>query len=406
MEEVSSNQLQIFDFSPSRFSTKVLASTVALILCGTLNTMLFKAQTKDMGLDRRFISVQTFIVFIGQYLNLIIFYTRIIIFPVRRRTHFRKYKNRALMSGRLYEFSTWRVGYASALNCLASLCQMYALVALTPSFYQMLLGSSIIFTPLISYFVLKKRVYKHTMIGIGLSVVSLVLNCVAAWAIGELSGCGGVNGGVAICLMVLGTLLSSAQRVYEEWLLDKVETSAFRFVGLEGFYGVIILSCIHGVALVSNSFTKSDLFNIGLEFVHLASNKWLLISSLILIVSTTFYDLCGIVITRKVSATYRVVNDVARVVLVWLIQIVVYDIHDKSTENKLTYFLVTLLRILSYSLLLFGNVLINEITEVTFWGLDKYFGRYHNEKIDDENFLDESGEFSIMRSINNSNSNR
>lgn len=384
---------QEFQFATTKFTPKVIISTIGLLICGALNTILFKMQTKNFGLARSSISIQTFITFIGQYLNLIIFYGRIGIFAGKRRTHFRKYKNRALMSGRLYEFKTYRIGIASLLNCGASLTQLYALVVLSPSFFQMLLGCGIVFTPLISYFALKKKIYRHTLIGIIISSVSLILISFSSLILTDDDKQGGSNNLFSVSLMIVGVFLSSAQRVYEEWLLDKIETSAFRFVGLEGLYGVPILFVVHIIFYLYDKIQGQNLFNIGLEFAQLASSSPLVTTSIILILSTTFYDLFGIVITRKVSATYRVVNDVARVVLVWLAEIVLYDIHNDNL-NKATYFFVTLLRLFSYALLILGNVLINEITEITFCGLDKYFGRYQAAKID-ENLLDESEEFSV-----------
>lgn len=307
--------------------------------------------------------------------------------------HFRKYKNRALMSGRLYEFSSYRIGVASLLNCAASLTQLYALVVLSPSYFQMLLGCGIIFAPLISYFVLKKKIYRHTLIGIIISSVSLILISISAFILAGEDKQSDSNNFFSVSLMIVGVFLSSSQRVYEEWLLDKIETSTFRFVGLEGFYGVPILFAIHIVLFFYDKIEGQNLFNIGLEFAEVAKSTPLIVTSIILVFSTTLYDLFGIVITRKVSATYRVVNDVARVVLVWLAEIILYDIHNNNL-NRVTYFLVTLLRLFSYGLLILGNVLINEITEVTFCGLDKYFGRYQAAKIE-ENLLDESEEFSI-----------
>jgi drug/metabolite transporter (DMT)-like permease len=384
----------VFDFAVLRYTPKVIINTITFLVCGALNTILFKTQTKDFGLTRNSISIQTFIIFIGQYFNLVFFYGRISLSPTKRRNHFRKYKNRALMSGRQNEFSSLKIGFASILNCGASLMQLYALVVLSPSFFQMLLGCGIIFTPLISRVVLKKKIYRHTYIGMVISAVALVLISVASLLVTGMSKTDDeLNTLFAICIMIGGVFLGSLQRVYEEWLLDKIETSAFRFVGLEGLFGIICLFVVHILFYTYDRINGCNMFNIGNEFIQVFNSKPLIIISLVLVLSTTFYDLSGIVITRKMSATYRVVNDVAKVVIVWLVEIVLYDIHNDNL-TWLTYTLATIIRIVSYSLLILGNILINEITEITICGLDKYFGRYQSAKID-ENLLDESEEYSI-----------
>lgn len=381
-----------FELPMTRFTSKVIISTAGLLLCGALNTILFKAQTKNFGLSSNSISIQTFIMFIGQYLNLIVFNCRIFASGAKRRTHFRKYKNRALMSGKHFEFSSYRFAVASLINCIASLMQLYALVTLSPSYFQMLLGCGIIFTPLIAYVTRKKKIYRHTVIGMIISAVALLLLSLTSLMFNDNTNSS--NNYLGIILMICGVFLTSAQRVYEEWLLDKIETSTFRFVGLEGLYGIIILFILHiGFYSYGRIFGKS-FFNIGQEFVELSRSQSLIITSIILVLSNTFYDAFGIIITRKVSATYRVVNDVARVILVWLVEIILYDIHNPNIET-LNYVIVIILRLLSYGLLILGNILINEITQIEFCGLDKYFGRYEASKIDDS-IVEESEEYSVI----------
>lgn len=390
---------QALELPMTRFTTKVIVSTQGLLICGALNTILLKTQTKNFGLSGSSISLQTFIMFIGQYINLVVFYCRIFASGSKRRTHFRKYKNRALMSGKHFEFSSCRLAVASLINCAASLMQLYALVTLSPSYFQMLLGCGIVFAPLIAYVTRKKKIYRHTLIGMIISAVSLSLLTLTSLVY---KGSATEEGnGLAIVLMICGVFLASAQRVYEEWLLDKVETSTFRFVGLEGLYGIIILFLVHVVFYSFGTVLGKSFFNIAQEFIELSRSTPLIITSAVLVISTTFYDAFGIVITRKVSATYRVVNDVARVILVWLVEIILYDIHDPKFDTT-KFAIVTFLRLLSYALLIFGNILINEITQIEFCGLDKYFGRYEASKLDDS-LVEESEEFSvIMRRNGNS----
>ena len=45
----------------------------------------------------------------------------------------------------------------------------------------------------------------------------------------------------AVFLMLLGLFFQALHRVYEEYLLQKIETSTYRFVGLEGLFGLIFV---------------------------------------------------------------------------------------------------------------------------------------------------------------------
>ena len=72
-----------------------------------------------------------------------------------------------------------------------------------------------------------------------------------------------------ILLMLVGLLFQALQRVYEERLIQKVETSTYRFVGLEGLFGlffVLLFQFFFILALSSakpNSDTADFLTNIN-----------------------------------------------------------------------------------------------------------------------------------------------
>lgn len=93
----------------------------------------------------------------------------------KRLTHFRKYKNRAIMGGKAYVFSIWKIAISSFLMFIGYFCYLYSLFTLAPLIYQMLLGTGIIFTPILSRIFLKKTMYKHTFVGITISSISLLL---------------------------------------------------------------------------------------------------------------------------------------------------------------------------------------------------------------------------------------
>lgn len=345
-------------------------------------------------------SIQTLIFMIGQYINLVVFYLRIFFVKRRKRTHFRKYKNRALMSGKLYEFSALRIGAGGLLFCLSNSMQVYALVVISPTMYQMLLSCVVVFTPLISRVVLNKKIYKHTLVGIVCTVIALCSICASSFLLERTTpdkhDAQGWELFFNYVVMSIGLITCSIHRVYEEWLLTKIETSSFRFVGIEGVYGVISLTIVHVLFAAINKIHGSNMFNIGAAVNKVLSSPSLIITSLLLLISVTFYDMSGIVIVRKVSATYRVVNDMLRTIIIWIVEIFLYDLQG-TIDDVWLYVGVSIWRLLSYFLLIFGNILINELIDINFCGLDKYFGKYNDNKLDDS-IVSESDEFSIMKS--------
>lgn len=72
--------------------------------------------------------------------------------------------------------------------------------------------------------------------------------------------------------MIVGLLFMSFQRVYEEWLSQKIETSTYRFIGLEGLYGLIfgiILQLLISLIYL-NTKDGSNLYNF---LTHLCAGK-------------------------------------------------------------------------------------------------------------------------------------
>ena len=79
------------------------------------------------------------------------------------------------MGGKKFHFSSLRIGFASLINLCAMMFYLYSFHILSPSVFQMLLGSTIIFTPLLSKIFLRKPFYRHTLAGMFISILALIL---------------------------------------------------------------------------------------------------------------------------------------------------------------------------------------------------------------------------------------
>lgn len=376
--------LHIIEKAKQGYSKTVIMLTVGLIISGVATVSLFKYQTQRQGLPKSSISLQTFFVFVSQFLNLIIFFVKITWNDWRLAKHFRKYRNRSFANGRKYEFATRIILPASLFSCLASLFQLYALYSLSSGFFQMLYGFGIVFAPLLSNVFLRRTLFPHIIAGIAICVGAFLIVFMSSYFLGyaEFAGDGDWK---VILVMLLGVFFSSCQRVYQEYVNTRVEVSPFRFSGLEGFYGSVILCGFHLVMFVTNYARDTDYFDIGREMVFWYKNDGLVISSFFLLVFLSLYDLLGISLVSKTGATYRVTNDVVRVIFLWIIDIVLYENQEKGWKYWLNFAII----MFAYGILLFGSLVINEVIELKIWGLDKYFGLYRkSEELRGENNSD------------------
>jgi len=154
------------------------------------------------------------------------------------------------MNGKLYEFNIFKIGLCSLLNCIANFLYLYALFYLPCTMYQMLLGSIIIFTPFLSKFLLRKQMYLHTYVGIVISVIALILISCSSYMLNFKSEITKNKLILSVIFMLVGLFIQSCQRVYEEKLLKTIETSAFRFIGLEGLFGLLFITVFHTLVLL------------------------------------------------------------------------------------------------------------------------------------------------------------
>lgn len=377
------------------YSKRIIFLTIGLILTGAASTIIFKYQTKIQGLPKTAISLQTFFVIFSQFINLIIFFIKITLTDWRLTKHFRKYRNRSLSNGRKYQFKSTIIIWSSVFSCIASLFQLYALYSLTCGFYQMFMGMGIIFAPILSSYCLRRRLYPHVIAGIGICTFAFLVIILSAYFLG-FSGLNGDTDWKVLLFMLLGVFLSSCQRVYQEYVNSIVEISPFRFSGLEGLYSAVILFVFHLIMLAFNYLNNTQYFDIASEMMYFYTHDEIVISSILLMICICTYDLIGISLVSKTGATYRVTNDVIRIIFVWGFEIVLYDLNVFSVKYWINFSII----IFAYAILVYGNLVINEIVVIKFFGLDKYYGLYRKtEEIRGENNSDSLDDREIERNI-------
>lgn len=387
MSQLSDTDIQnAFNIARTSYSKKIIGMTVGMVITGCASTTLFKYQTRRQGLPPDSISLQTFFLFISQFLNLILFFIKITLNPERLSKHFLKYRNRSYSNGRQYEFASSKIIPSSFFSCVASLLQLYALTSLSSGFFQMLFGFGIIFTPLLSAAFLRRSLYPHIKAGILICALGFGVVVASSYALG-IAGIESDGGWTAIFVMLLGVFFSSCQRVHQEHIHNQVEISPFRYSGLEGFYGTLILFVFHLAMAGFNFIRGTSYFDIASELLQWFYNDELVWSSIALIICLSIYDLLGIALVSHTGATYRVTNEVIRVIFLWVIDLLLYKPYEMSPK----YWVNVGFIVLAYVFLLFGTLVINEVIELTVCGLNKYFGLYRKSIDANSESINDSG---------------
>ncbi|NWT76863.1 S35F6 protein, partial [Prunella himalayana] len=214
-----------------------------------------------------------------------------------------------------------------ALCDMAGTSIMYVALNMTSaSSFQMLRGSLIIFTGLLSVAFLGRRLEWSHWLGILLTILGLALVGLA-----DLHGSGGTEHGLADVitgdlLILLAQAIVSIQMVLEEKFIFSHDVHPLRAVGTEGLFGFSILALL----LVPLSFIPAGrlsgnprgvLEDPADAFCQIRRDPLILAALLGNVGSISFFNFAGISVTRELSATTRTVLDSLRTLLVWALSL-------------------------------------------------------------------------------------
>ena len=173
----------------------------------------------------------TFIMFIGMSLSYPTWVAWMYIQAKRRGEAF-KYPER-----RWYHF--FYPAVPALTDCTATTLSMYALSYVTASTDAMLSGSQIIFTALLSFFFLKKKIWAYQILAIFCAILSLVLIGVAELGSGDTVSGTTTERTIGIVLIILAFFVQSIQNVFLEKILDGLDP--LEVVGLQGLWGIVLV---------------------------------------------------------------------------------------------------------------------------------------------------------------------
>ncbi|CAF1124850.1 unnamed protein product [Adineta ricciae] len=217
---------------------------------------------------------------------------------------------------------------ASIFDMLSTCLSYFALNLTTASSFQMLRGSVMVFTALMSILFLKKRLNGIQWLGIGTVVTGLVVVGVSDLLFDKTKEGNHSSGEkvAGILLILLAMLFTSGQVVYEERFIGKYNIPPLQAVGWEGIFGFLTLSLViipfHFIHLkTSNSGPEHRLEDVPEAFCQMGHNYIIIIATVGNILSIAFFNFAGISVTKELSSTTRMVLDSGRTLIIWAVSL-------------------------------------------------------------------------------------
>jgi drug/metabolite transporter (DMT)-like permease len=189
------------------------------------------------------------------------------------------------------------------------------LIYISASIYQMLRGSVVLFTGILSSIFLHRkhpryRWFALSTIFLGVAIVGLA-GIIQNGKTAKIS----IHGSpIGIFMVVLAQVFTSIQFVIEEKIMHKYSVPALKAVGLEGIFGLITVLIFLPILHFSYGINgpKGNFADVVTGYHEMFDNPQVWIAGIGIIFSIAFFNWFGLTVTRSISATSRSTIDTCR----------------------------------------------------------------------------------------------
>eukprot|EP00756_Hemistasia_phaeocysticola_P004756 Hpha_TRINITY_DN12992_c0_g1::TRINITY_DN12992_c0_g1_i1::g.164441::m.164441 len=284
---------------------------------------------------------QADLMFFGQFLNLLVYF-------VLCKVHAPGTEGHPGCPGP--NFKAYLFALPAFCDLIATGMMYVGLTLIYSSIFQMLRGSIIIFTMMFSFFFFGRRPHTFQCVAVMFIIVGLGIVGLAAF-IGQGGGCGASSDAGKTflgCIVILAAQISQAfQFVIEEKFLGEHNVPPLLAVGLEGVFGMFFVTAIMiPMHWIPSPFTRSGvrswpthyLEDMPSAFSQISCNPVVVLPLLGTATSIAFFNFAGVTITKRLSATVRIVLDSVRTVVIWGVSMLLQPaIPGMQGFDKLTF---------------------------------------------------------------------
>lgn len=304
-----------------------------MVVTGSLNTLSTKwadqlKSENSEGVKKHFNHpfLQACSMFVGEFSCMYAFFIVYLIF--KKSGGRERIESSTLTSGNL-RFNPF-IFLAPAMCDMIGTSTMYVGLNLTyASSFQMLRGSVIVFTGLLSMFCLGRRLIARQWIGIAFVIVGLALVGISDFLLPDNDDEDIDTSNVILgdALIIAAQVIVACQMVIEEKFVSSSNVPPLLAVGCEGLFGFLVLTIllfpmyyIHVGDTFSGS-PENRLEDALDAFVQLGNNWQLAFAFCGTMVSISFFNFAGISVTKEISATTRMVLDSVRTLVIYVVSL-------------------------------------------------------------------------------------
>ncbi|KRZ34316.1 Solute carrier family 35 member F6 [Trichinella pseudospiralis] len=296
------------------------------IISGTGNTVLLKWMDETYALERKFYHpyMQVLFSFVGESLCLVWFCAVEGVKKFKNKEFNKKSLGSTANNTQLFEAKYMMLFIPAALDYIATSLNFISLTMTSAGSYQMLRGSVIIFTGLLSVGFLGRSLSMAKVCGI-LLVTCGLLTVGSADEIQQANS--NQNLSDSDILVIIAQVIKAIQLTYEEYFIIKYDVSPLVMLCTEGPFGVLLSTtfCIGFYFVKASPILTNDpdghLENPIEMFNQIWDNCILLVPIILFIFTYAASSFFGTTVMKRYGATTRQVVDAARTFSVWMVSI-------------------------------------------------------------------------------------
>jgi len=363
-------------------SLREVLLVVGMLISGTVNTVSKKAQNYEWswGIDGNFHQFskpwfQTLIMFLGEILCLA--YFAFTLWRARARTRASLRINTLLLTDTdakvegldtvleevPQKHSLLIFWLPACLDLVGTSLGGIGLVYTTASVFQMLRGSIIIFTGVLSKIFLKRQLNVTHWSGMLVTAGGIVL--VGYASLRDKDPTTPTSHYVALgdCLVIAGQLCNAIQFVVEEVFVKGKQIPPPKVVGMEGVFGaammiVVVLPAIYFIPGSDNGSYENFID----AFLMIGNNVYLLLFILLYLFSIAFYNFFGLSVTKQLTTVHRTFIDALRTLLVWGCSVSLHYI-TKSDFGE-PWDSHSYIQLIGFAIMVLGTLMYNQIIRI------------------------------------------
>jgi drug/metabolite transporter (DMT)-like permease len=264
----------------------------------------------------------------------------------------------------------WYLAGPAFLDMTQTVMGNVGLVLVSPSIYQMLKGSVIVFSALFMVKFLGAKLFRHHYASMGIIVVAIGMVGVAGLFEDSDSSSTASEKMLGIVSILLAQIIMAAQIVSEEYLMTKMHCSPVLVVGMEGLWGLLYFAMIGPILTHTpesdSRFALVTHEDFGDSFSKIGASHPLLVITIIETFIIGAYNLTANYVTKRLNAVVRSILEACRTLGVWVLDLAFYYVFvwRGNTSPAEEWSKYSVLEFFGFCLLVYGTFAYKELVPI------------------------------------------